>query len=82
MSVVYALVGYDRNTERMAFRVELPATDVAAAKQIAGITEEDDTQVGDWELAARQAQGIADLVKSPVDCDALDFFLEPYEMTA
>jgi hypothetical protein len=79
MPVIYALVGYDKQTERMTLRIELPASVVPVAKQIAGIKIDDDTQVGDWELDFSQAKDIAGLSdKLPAILPDLDFFLEPY----
>ena len=44
MTVVYALVGYSKATERMVFREPVPAEAVPAAKKIAHLSTEDDTQ--------------------------------------
>lgn len=43
---------------RLAVRFDVPNRLIAAAKQIAGIKEDDDTQVGDWELGPEQAMSL------------------------
>ncbi|MBV9776789.1 MAG: hypothetical protein JO143_07040 [Acetobacteraceae bacterium] len=79
MSVVYALVGYDRQTARMVLRVALPPSAIPPAKEIAGISCDDDTQMGDWELDMSQARDIAGLFgQQPAILPDLDYFLEPY----
>ena len=79
MSVIYALVGYDKQTARMVMRVALPLSAIPLAKQIAGIKCDDDTQVGDWELDTSQAIDIVGLLgQQPAILPDLDFFLEPY----
>ncbi|HJT90032.1 MAG TPA: hypothetical protein VJ732_19310 [Bryobacteraceae bacterium] len=79
MSVIYALVGYDKQTARMVLRVALPPSAIPLAKQIAGISCDDDTQVGDWELDMLRARDIAGLFgQQPAILPDLDFFLEPY----
>ncbi len=78
MTVVYALVGYSKATERMVFRETVPPDAVPVAKKIAHLLIEDDTQSGDWELQPAQARDIAGLVNRDVNLSAADFFLEPY----
>ena len=81
MSVVYRLIGYNHGTDRMAIRFDVPGSVVDRAKQIAGIHEKDDTQVGDWELTPVQAGEIAALMKVQVASFDYAFFLEPYVFT-
>ncbi len=82
MPVAYRLVGYDKRTEMMAVRIDLPQHATAKAKEIAGIHVDDDSQVGDWELAPAQALGIAQLVRASMEALDYDFFLEPYVLEA
>jgi hypothetical protein len=80
MRIVYKLVGYDKQSEKLVVAFEVPRSDLARAKRIAGITIEDDTQVGDWELTAKQSNEIARLIQAKLDADRYDCFLEPYAL--
>jgi hypothetical protein len=64
MSVIYALVGYDKRTERMGFRHLIQASDTAGIKRIAGVTVDDDRQAGDLELGSSQIRDVAEMMKS------------------
>jgi hypothetical protein len=76
-SVVYELVGYDRKTERMAERHPVPQPLVRTVKQIAGIGDRRDDQLGDWELSAEQVQEIGKFIEANPDVERCDFFLAP-----
>jgi len=77
MSFAYTLVGYDRRTERMGPRHEIPATAIPTAKKAAGLDQMDDSQLGDWELRPSQARDIAGLIEVAIDTTLYDYFLEP-----
>ena len=47
MYVVYRLIGYDKKTERLTVRFDVPGRLIFEAKQIAGIKEDDDIRVED-----------------------------------
>jgi hypothetical protein len=75
--VVYDLVGYDRTTERMAEPHPIPASLVQAVKQIAGIGDRSDDQLGAWELTDGQVKDIAQILQAAPDLLRREFFLEP-----
>ncbi|HEY1931787.1 MAG TPA: hypothetical protein VGG99_07245 [Acetobacteraceae bacterium] len=75
---VYKVVGYDRQTEKLAVTFDVPWTQIAQAQSIAGIETRDDMQAGDWELTPQQSLEIAHLIRAPLDLARYDFFLEPY----
>jgi hypothetical protein len=75
--VVYDLVGYDRSTERMAEQHPIPASLVQAVKQIAGIGDRSDDQLGAWELTGGQVKDIAQILQANPDLLRYEFFLEP-----
>jgi hypothetical protein len=54
--VVYDLVGYDRETERMAEQHAVPPSLVRTVKQIAGIGDRSDDQPGACALTEGQAR--------------------------
>jgi hypothetical protein len=81
MPVIYKLVGFDRETERLAAAYEIPPNLIASAKAIAGIADRPEI-VRDWPLTGAQATAIADVIKQKIDLRRQDFALEPYEAEA
>jgi hypothetical protein len=77
MAMVYKLVGFDRDTERLATADEIPADHVEQAKRIAGITDRPEI-VADWPLTTDQAAAIADIIHKRINLRKVDYFLEPY----
>jgi hypothetical protein len=76
MDAIYRLVGFDRDTERLAVKYEIPAKHVLLAKKIAGIDER--PIIGDWPLSPEQVRHIAEVLGEHIDPDAYDFQLETY----
>ena len=76
MDAIYKLVGFDRETERLAVKYEIPAKHVLLAKKIAGIDEQQ--IIGDWPLSPEQTRHIAEVIGERIDPNAYDFSLEPY----
>ena len=79
MDAIYRLVGFDRDTERVAVKYEILAKYVLLAKKIAGI--DDRPIIGDWPLSPEQVRHIAEVIGESIDPDAYDFSLEPYAPT-
>jgi len=77
MTFAYTLVGYDRQTERMGPRHELPPAAILPAKRVAGIDQVADSALGEWELQSSQARDIAGLIGIAIDTTRYDYFLEP-----
>jgi hypothetical protein len=80
MDAIYRLVGFDRDTERLAVKYEIPAKHVLLAKKIAGIDER--PIIGDWPLSSEQVRHIAEVIGERIDPDAFDFQLETYAPTS
>jgi hypothetical protein len=80
--MIYKLVAYDRETERLVYAHRVPAEQVDSAKRAAGIDPDSRTAIGDWPLTAFQADAIAQLIGTKVDLEHLEFFLEPYVAAA
>lgn len=78
MTVVHRLVGYDRRTDRMKARCDIPPDLLAEAKRIAGVGSEDPGAAWSYPLSAAQAQAIAQLIGTEIDPSRLEFFLEPF----
>ena len=80
MATVYRLVGYDRTSEFLEERHDIPAGEVARAKRAAGITPVESELLGDWPLSDSQALAIAGLINLAIDPAHREYFLEPYVM--
>jgi hypothetical protein len=78
MKVIHRLVGYDRRTDRMSVRYEIPSDALAKAKSIAGVALDDPGAAWSYPLSADQARAIAGLIQAPIDPDRLEFFFEPF----
>jgi len=77
MNIVYKLVGYDRETERQAIKIDIPPKHVGSVRGIAGIAR-DDESMADCPLDENQARAIAGVIDKPIDAEKYDYFLEPY----
>jgi hypothetical protein len=82
MSLVHCLVGYDRCTDRMKARCDIPPELLAEAKRIAGVGSEDPDAAWSYPLSAAQARAIAQLIGPEIDPSGLEFFLEPFADSA
>lgn len=71
----YRLVGYDRNTERMADRHLVPDQHVAYARRVAHFSD-DPLDIGDAPLNASEAKDIAGTIGVSIDTRTRDYFLE------
>ena len=78
MQAVYRLVGYDKKTERLEIRVDIPQVKVNEALAVASIKLNQDIEVGDWELTPEQAKYIGDIIGFKPNLRNYDYFLEPY----
>ena len=78
MKVMHRLIGYDRLTDRMKARFEIPSGRLAEAKRIAGVASDDPDAAWSYPLSADQARAVAGLLRASIDPDRLEFFLEPF----
>ena len=77
MKVIHHLVGYDRRTDRMKARYEIPSGMLAEAKRVAGVASDDPDAAWSYPLSADHARAVAALNQAPIHPDRLEFFLEP-----
>ena len=77
-TVTFQLVGYDKRSERIVYRQDIPPHILPVVKDIAQVPHVGDAELGDCELNAGQALDIAGLLTQKIDTGAMDFFLEPY----
>jgi hypothetical protein len=82
MSLVHRLVGYDRRTDRMKTRSDIPPDLLAETKRIAGVGSEDPDAAWSYPLSAAQARAVAQLIGTEIDPSGLEFFLEPFADSA
>jgi hypothetical protein len=78
MHVEVSIVGFDRNTERVAVDHPVPPAVVPAARQIANVPLDDPDLVVAYPLDAKQARQIAELANITIEPDRFDWFLESY----
>ena len=82
MNVVHRLVGYDRSSDWMKMRCDIPPDLIAEAKRIAGVAPDDPNAAWSYPLSARKAHAIAKLIGAEIYPDQLEFFLEPFADSA
>jgi hypothetical protein len=56
MSLVHRLVGYDRRTDRMKTRCDIPPDRLAEAERVAGVAPDDPDAAWSYALSATQAR--------------------------
>lgn len=76
--VVHRLTGYDRKTELLAIRRDIPREDISRVKEIARVGPDDPDAIGSYPLDPERAQEIARLLSLTTDAGEYDFFLEPF----
>lgn len=72
----YEIAGYDKQTERLQVRHRLSTSLVVAARDIAGVDENDDG-VGSYPLEPSAAVALGLRMNQPLNPDLYDWFLEP-----
>lgn len=77
----HALVGYDRQTDRMAYRLDLVAAQLEKAKQLADVGSDDPQAAHSYLLTWWQAKAIALLMGTSLAADEYEYFLEPFSET-
>ncbi|MDO9707104.1 DUF7683 domain-containing protein [Paracraurococcus lichenis] len=77
MTLQHRLTGYDRQTEMLALSFDVPATQDAEARAIAGVPASDPDAVGGYPLDEAAAQRLLRLLGLPDGTAAHDWFLEP-----
>jgi hypothetical protein len=77
MQLIHRLVGYDRRTDRLKQRFNIPTSRLADVKRIADVPQDDPDAVWSYQLSAAQARQVASVISSKLDPDA-EFFLEAF----
>lgn len=77
MKVNHQIVGYDRDSERLAVEYEIPAGCFDKVGAVVGVPQDDPELIGSYPLIADQVRRIAEILRRPIDCEKFDFFIEP-----
>ena len=78
----HELVGFDRRTDMMAARHEIPFASLQAAKKIADVGPDDPDAAYSYALSWQQAKMIAALLGIRLAADEYEYFLEPFRVPA
>jgi len=78
MVLMYEVTGYDRQTGRLAVSYGVPKQKMALVKKIAGVAWPDDG-FGSYPLGSDQISKIAKTLKTEIEQEKFDFYLEPYD---
>jgi len=78
MHVTHRLIGYDKQTDRMKFRFDIPDSMMPAAKMIAQVPQDDLDAAWSYPLSNAQTRNLADLIGSTVDPNEAYFYLEAF----
>ena len=76
--VTHSLVGYDRQTERIAEEFEVPDAVLPRAKELARVPADDPDAVMCYPLDALGARDLANILKAAIDPERRDYFLEGF----
>ncbi len=74
--ITHSLVGYDRDSERVAEEFEVPDAVLSKARELARVPADDPDAIMCYPLDAARARALADLVDAKIDPDRRDYFLE------
>jgi hypothetical protein len=76
--MVHRLIGYDRETEEIAWQHDIPEAKLTVVKKIAKVDANDSDAIGSYELTASQAREIAGIIQQPINTKKYFFYLEPF----
>jgi hypothetical protein len=76
--VIHSLVGYDRASECIAEEVDVPDAVLARAKELARVPADDPDAIMCYPLDASGARDLAHILKTSVDIEQRDYFLEGF----
>jgi hypothetical protein len=74
----HRLIGYDKQTDRMKFRFDIPDSMIHDAKLIAQVPQDDPNAAWSYPLSNAQTRNLADLIGATVDPDEAYFYLEAF----
>lgn len=78
MRIIHRLVGYDRQTDRMKLRFEIPEHLMPDAKKIAEVPADDPDAAWSYPLSEAKARRLAHLIGAKVETNGTEFYLEAF----
>jgi hypothetical protein len=78
MRVIHRLVGYDRQTDRMKLRFEIPEHLMPEAKKIAKVPADDPEAAWSYPLTDAKARRLARLIGAEANLGEAEFYLEAF----
>lgn len=78
MSIVHRLIGYDRQTDRMRYRFDIPDSRMPDVKKIVQVPHDDPEAVWSYPLSNTQTRSLASLIGVQIDPDEAEFYLEAF----
>jgi hypothetical protein len=78
MRVIHRLVGYDRQSDRMKMRFDIPKERLSDAKKLAHVPDDDPDASWSYPLTKAQARRLAALIDARLDPDHAEYFLEAF----
>jgi hypothetical protein len=82
MLIQHRLIGYDRQTDRTRFRLDIPEPLMPDVKRIAHVPQDDPDAAWSYPLSGAQTRILADLIGAQVDLDQAEFYLEAFADSA
>jgi hypothetical protein len=79
--VIHRLVGYDRRTDRMKVKFDIPDRLMAEAKKIAKVPEDDPDAAWSYPLTEAKAHRLAKVIGVRADANEVEFYLEAFAET-
>ena len=78
MPIIHRLVGYDRQTDRMRTRFDIPDHLMPDAKKIAKVPADDPDAAWSYPLTKAKTRRVAHLIGVQADPDEAEFYLEAF----
>ncbi len=78
MRVIHRLVGYDRQTDRMRLRFDIPDHLMPEAKKIAKVPVDDPEAAWSYPLTEAKTRRIARLIGAQAEPNEAEFYLEAF----
>lgn len=78
MRVIHRLVGYDRQTDRMKLRFEIPEHLMGQAKKLAKVPADDPQAAWSYPLTEAKARRLARLIGAEAEIGDAEFYLEAF----
>ena len=76
--IAHSLVGYDRQTERVAEEFDVPDSVLPSATVLADVPIDDPDALMCYPLDAAKAHNLADVLKAKIDTERRDYYLEGF----